>query len=155
MPISKMGVFFGKQDNAYWIGHMRYFIFLLLGFYSLLSSAQTIQSPTDFSDCNFTAIAHRGYSEYYPENTLVAIEEAFKRGIKYCEIDVAISSDNVYVLHHDPYSIARTTNGSGTVSDNLFSELNLLDVGFWKASYFSNTKMPSWGQDSTQESLRR
>ncbi len=122
---------------------MRYFGFIVFVIYSFSSVGQCIKNPTDFSDCNFTAVAHRGYSEFYPENTLVAIEEAFKRGIKFCEIDVAISSDNIYVLHHDPYSIARTTNGSGTISNNLFNDLNLLDVGFWKASYFSETKMPT------------
>ncbi len=129
--------------NAYRINCMKYSIFFLLVFYSFLSSSQCVQNPTNFSDCDFTAVAHRGYSEFYPENTLIAIEEAFKRGIKYCEIDVAISSDNVYVLHHDPYSIARTTNGSGTIADNLYSDLNLLDVGFWKASYFADTKIPT------------
>jgi len=100
-------------------------------------------SPVDFSECNFTAIAHRGYSEFYPENTLVAVEEAFKRGIKYCEIDVAITSDSIYVMHHDPYTIARTTNGTGTISENSFADLNLLDAGFWKSLYFENTKMPT------------
>lgn len=122
---------------------MKYNLFFLFAFYSFLSSAQCVQNSTDFSDCNFTAVAHRGYSEFYPENTLVSIEEAFKRGIKYCEIDVGISADNVYVLHHDPYSIARTTNGSGIISNNSFSNLSALDAGFWKASYFSNTKIPT------------
>lgn len=109
----------------------------------MLSFGQYIQSPTNFSTCNFTAIAHRGYSEFYPENTLISIEEAFKRGIKYCEIDVAITSDEIYVLHHDPYTIARTTNGSGTISENSLADLNLLDAGFWKAAYFKETNIPT------------
>ena len=96
----------------------------------------------DFSGCTFTAVAHRGYSEFYPENTLLAIEEAFKRGIKYCEVDVAVSSDGVYVLHHDPYTISRTTNGEGTVADNTYTQLSALDAGGWKASFFEGEKLP-------------
>ena len=65
---------------------MRYLLLLAAILYGLFSHAQCTMSPVDFSECNFTAIAHRGYSEFYPENTLVAVEEAFKRGIKYCEI---------------------------------------------------------------------
>lgn len=122
---------------------MRYLVLLVLIFYTSFSSAQCTQSPIDFSNCNFTSIAHRGYSEFYPENTLIAVEEAFKRGIKYCEIDVSITSDGVYVLHHDPYTIARTTNGTGTISENSFDDLSLLDAGFWKSSYFKGTKVPT------------
>lgn len=69
-------------------------LFLLLGYY--IAVCQDTPFPTDFAGCGFTAVGHRGYSEFYPENTLVAIEEAFKRGIEYCEVDVAVSSDGVY-----------------------------------------------------------
>ncbi|WP_093919340.1 glycerophosphodiester phosphodiesterase family protein [Sunxiuqinia elliptica] len=122
---------------------MRQFSFLLLFLISMVSIGQNEPNPTDFSDCNFTAVAHRGYSEFYPENTLISIEEAFKRGIKYCEVDVAISSDNVYVLHHDPYTIKRTTSGNGEVSDNTYEELAALDAGKWKAQYFTGEKVPT------------
>lgn len=100
------------------------------------------EMPVDFSGCDFTAVAHRGYSEFYPENTLIAIEEAFKRGIKYCEVDVAVSSDGVYVLHHDPYTISRTTTGEETVADNTYARLSVLDAGGWKASFFEGEKVP-------------
>lgn len=122
---------------------MRQLSFFLLFLISIASVGQNEPSPTDFSDCDFTAIAHRGYSEFYPENTLIAIEEAFKRGIKYCEVDVAISSDNVYVLHHDPYTIKRTTSGSGEVSENTYDELAALDAGKWKAQYFTGQTVPT------------
>lgn len=122
---------------------MRLLCFLILFPGSFIGLAQTVQSPVEFPDCNFTAVAHRGYSEFYPENTLLAIEEAFKRGIKYCEVDVAISGDGVYVLHHDPYTIARTTKGEGVVADNTFEQLSGLDAGDWKASFFKGITVPS------------
>ncbi|MDM8161843.1 glycerophosphodiester phosphodiesterase family protein [Labilibaculum sp. K2S] len=120
---------------------MKYFAILFLILSCFSGTGQSVQSPVDFQSFGFTAVAHRGYSEFYPENTLIAIEEAFRRGIKYCEVDVAISSDGVYVLHHDPYSIARTTKA--TVSDLSWEELSLLDAGSWKASYFTGINVPS------------
>lgn len=122
---------------------MRKFVTIIAIFCSYFSYSQCVQSTIDFSECDFNAIAHRGYSEFYPENTLLAIEEAFKRGIKYCEIDVAITADNKYVLHHDPYTISRTTNGTGIIADKTLAELRLLDAGFWKSSAFENTKIPT------------
>ncbi|MGQ7869360.1 glycerophosphodiester phosphodiesterase family protein [Sunxiuqinia sp. sy24] len=122
---------------------MKLLYFLILFPLSIIGFAQTEQSPVEFPDCQFTAVAHRGYSEFYPENTLLAIEEAFKRGIKYCEVDVAISSDEVYVLHHDPYTIQRTTNGAGLVEENSWAKLSALDAGDWKARFFDGESLPS------------
>ena len=49
-------------------------------------------------------IAHRGVSEFYPENTLPAFEYLFQK--KDCEIhgietDVQLSKDGIPVLFHD------------------------------------------------------
>ena len=98
--------------------------------------------PTyDYSDCHFNAIGHRGYSDIYPENTLLSIEEAFKRGIKYCEIDVNITSDDVYVLYHDQPTMYRASSGNGYVVSSTYEELLELDFGSWKGSQFKGTKI--------------
>ena len=36
-------------------------------------------------------IAHRGFSELYPENTLLAFEKAIEAGADYCELDIDFS----------------------------------------------------------------
>ncbi len=46
-------------------------------------------------------IAHRGESFIAPENTLAAINLAWKNGAKAVEIDVQITSDNEIVVIHD------------------------------------------------------
>ncbi len=116
------------------------FILAFLGFIPLCSSQHTI--PTyDYSDCDFQVIGHRGYSDMYPENTLLSIEEAFKRGVKYCEIDVNITSDDVYVLYHDQPTMYRASSGQGYVVASTYNELLELDFGSWKGSQFSNTKI--------------
>ncbi len=46
-------------------------------------------------------IAHRGWRQRYPENTLIAIEQALIAGAKRIEIDIQFSADKVPVLCHD------------------------------------------------------
>ena len=46
-------------------------------------------------------IAHRGFSELYPENTLLAFEKALEMGADYCELDIDFSSDGIIVVIHD------------------------------------------------------
>jgi glycerophosphoryl diester phosphodiesterase len=48
-----------------------------------------------------TFIAHRGYSQNYPENTVASIREAVAHGAEWVEIDVRWSRDGEPVLHHD------------------------------------------------------
>ncbi|KAK0735651.1 PLC-like phosphodiesterase [Apiosordaria backusii] len=47
-------------------------------------------------------IAHRGYKALYPENSMLAFEEAIKAGAHAIETDVHLSKDGVVVLSHDP-----------------------------------------------------
>jgi glycerophosphoryl diester phosphodiesterase len=67
-------------------------------------------------------IAHRGYSEKYPENTMEAFEAAIAAGAHMIELDVHLSSDKRVVVIHDDY-IDRTSSGSGMVKDLSFSGL--------------------------------
>lgn len=46
-------------------------------------------------------VAHRGYSQHYPENTLIGIEAALHAGARFVEVDVQLSADHVPVLFHD------------------------------------------------------
>lgn len=117
--------------------------FLLL---TLLATNTCLLSQTNipgysYANCDFIAIGHRGFSDIYPENTLLSLEEAFKRGVKYCEIDVNVTSDDVYVLFHDQPTMYRTSNGTGYVVASTYEELLALDVGSWKGSQFKNTKI--------------
>ena len=46
-------------------------------------------------------IAHRGFSNNYPENTMIAFEKAIEIGAKCIETDVTILKDGTLVLFHD------------------------------------------------------
>ena len=73
-------------------------------------------------------IGHRGVKNLSPENTLNSIEKAFELGLKWVEVDVKITKDNIPVLIHDD-NLDRTTNGSGLVSSYKYSEIRKLDAG--------------------------
>jgi glycerophosphoryl diester phosphodiesterase len=46
------------------------------------------------------AIAHRGYKAAFPENTMMAFEEALAVGANAIETDIHVSKDRVVVLSH-------------------------------------------------------
>lgn len=87
-------------------------------------------------------IAHRGNSCCAPENTLAAIEEAFKAGADYVEVDVRLISDGTAVLMHDE-RVDRTTSGTGLVSEMTLEEIKRLDAGCWFDAKYCGEKVPT------------
>ena len=82
--------------------------------------------------CKRTAIiAHRGFSDIAPENTLIAFQKAIESGADYFELDVHKTKDNVLVVIHD-YSIDRTcsNNKKGKIAELNFAELQNVRVGY-------------------------
>jgi glycerophosphoryl diester phosphodiesterase len=71
---------------------------------------------------SFLKIAHRGYSDRYPENTLLAFEKAVAADADMIELDVHLSQDERLVVIHDE-KIDRTSNGTGAVADLSLAEL--------------------------------
>ncbi|MBU1310282.1 MAG: glycerophosphodiester phosphodiesterase [Gammaproteobacteria bacterium] len=72
-------------------------------------------------------IAHRGASGDYPENTLLAIEQAITQGADAVEIDVFAVQGELIVIHD--HHLARTTNGSGSIYQHNLAQLQQLDAG--------------------------
>lgn len=95
------------------------------------------------AQCNFKSIGHRGGSSYYyPENTLVSLEQGFMQNIYAAEIDVRFTADSILVLMHD-YYVDRTTNGTGEVEKLPLSYLKTLDAGSWKDPKYIGTTVPT------------
>jgi glycerophosphoryl diester phosphodiesterase len=46
-------------------------------------------------------VAHRGYSARYPENSVVAFEQAITAGADYIETDVRLAADGTLICWHD------------------------------------------------------
>lgn len=72
--------------------------------------------------------AHRGCSQRYPENTLLAFEKAAKlKGLAGIELDIQLTKDEELVVIHDE-KVDRTTEGTGYVKDYSLSEIKRLHI---------------------------
>ena len=92
---------------------------------------------------SFTAQAidlqgHRGARGLLPENTLPSFERALDLGVTTLELDIAITSDGVLVIHHDPTlnpSITRDASGQflerrgPPIHSLTWAQLQTYDVG--------------------------
>ncbi|MDA0987016.1 MAG: glycerophosphodiester phosphodiesterase family protein [Bacteroidetes bacterium] len=85
-------------------------------------------------------IAHRGYSQIAPENTMAAFEAAANAKVDMIECDIRLSKDNKFVIIHDE-KLNRTTNGDGKIYSKLFSEIRSLKNGEWFSNKFKNEKI--------------
>lgn len=87
-------------------------------------------------------IAHRGYSEKYPENTMGAFQAALDAKADMIELDVTLTRDRQIVVIHDD-KLDRTTNGKGRVGDYPLKKLKTLDAGKWFDRRFSDERIPT------------
>lgn len=71
---------------------------------------------------------HRGYSDLYPENTMLAFSKAIENGFDGIETDVHKTKDGILVLCHDE-KINRTSNGKGYIKDLTYKELCEFNFG--------------------------
>jgi glycerophosphoryl diester phosphodiesterase len=74
-------------------------------------------------------IAHRGGGGVCPENTLEAFTAAYRAGIRYFELDIHTSSDDVLVVCHDD-SLARTTDLSNPIHELPYAAIARGDAGY-------------------------
>ena len=81
--------------------------------------------------------AHRGYSDAFPENTMLAFREAVLAGANCIECDIWNTSDGEYILIHD-WTLDRTTNGTGDVRFTPWADMKDLDAGSWKGPEFAD-----------------
>ena len=83
--------------------------------------------------------AHRGASDDFPENTLVAFERAGDYGVGWIETDLQLLSDGRLIIFHDA-SLGRTSPGSSVIAEMEWTQVKNLDVGGWKRSEFSDQR---------------
>lgn len=94
-------------------------------------------------------IGHRGASADAPENTIAAFELAIEQGADGIELDVHLSGDEQPVVIHD-FTLERTTDGAGPVSERSVRELKRLDAGGWRDRRFRGQRV-----QTLQEVLER
>ncbi len=85
--------------------------------------------------------AHRGGSDWAPENTLAAFQKSLEFRVDGIELDVQRCGTGELVVFHDP-DLSRTTNGVGLIKDASFEELRRLSAGLWFDEEFRSERIP-------------
>jgi glycerophosphoryl diester phosphodiesterase len=81
-------------------------------------------------------IAHRGYSEFYKDNTLEAFEKAILHKFDMIELDIQLTKDEKIIIYHDTY--IKNTNNSYFIIDLTFEEIKSIDSSILLLSEFFN-----------------
>ena len=87
-------------------------------------------------------IAHRGFSGQFPENTLLAFQEAIELGVEAIELDVQLSKDGEIMIFHDE-DLARMTGQKGYLKDLTYAELRELDASGAFRDVFGKQTIPT------------
>jgi glycerophosphoryl diester phosphodiesterase len=90
-------------------------------------------------------VAHRGYSERAPENTVGAFNLAWKSGTDACELDVQLTADGRTAVIHDKNTL-RTTGVKLDVAKSRQADLTALGAGAWKGAEWAGEKIPTLEQ---------
>ena len=78
-----------------------------------------------------TLVAHRGASERFPENTIIAYKAAVDAGAKFVELDVQLTKDQVPIVHHDQ-DLVRMTGIKGDITKMQSADVLRLRAGYAK-----------------------
>lgn len=98
-------------------------------------------SPSSQSLSTPIIIAHRGFSDEAPENSLAAFHKAIEAKSDMIELDVRLSADNIPVVFHDR-RLQRTSDGNGAVNQKHSKLLTETDNGSWFSPKFSRERIP-------------
>lgn len=86
--------------------------------------------------------AHRGVASLYPENTMIAFQEAVNMKSHGIELDVQLSKDGIPVVIHDE-TLERTTDGTGWVKDYTYEELRQFNASYKFREQFGHCPIPT------------
>jgi glycerophosphoryl diester phosphodiesterase len=86
-------------------------------------------------------IAHRGFSDEAPENSMAAFHKAIEAKSDMIELDVRLSADNVPIVFHDR-RLQRTSDGNGAINQKHSRQLTEIDNGSWFSPKFNRERIP-------------
>ncbi len=88
-------------------------------------------------------IAHRGFHQGYPENTLIAYQKAIELGVDFIEIDLRTTADGEIVSIHNSKVDDYTEDAKGAVTEFTLAELKKLDIGSRVSPEFAEQRIPT------------
>lgn len=101
-------------------------------------------------------VAHRAGAADFPENTLLAIDNALRNGVDMLWLTVQLSRDGVPVLYR-PADLSANTPASGAVSEKTLAQLQTLNAGwnFKQTAADGQVTFPYRSQAATIPSLQQ
>lgn len=112
---------------------------------------EVIEKTPTYKEDKVRIIAHRGYTENAPENTIPAFIAAAENGYNTVECDVEWTKDGIPVILHDATinRTARRQNGwrfffPKRCSKLTYEQLSQYDFGSWYSKDFKGTKIPKF-----------
>ncbi len=115
---------------------------ILLNSILLFAEAEKISLPPPRHG-GIYVIAHRGFHQGYPENTLIAYQKAIELGVDFIEIDLRTTADGEIVSIHNSTVDDYTKDARGAVNQFTLEELKRLDVGSRVGPEFANQRIPT------------
>jgi glycerophosphoryl diester phosphodiesterase len=91
-------------------------------------------------DIHMINYAHRGASEYAPENTMASFFLGLELGANGIETDIRETADGMLVLFHDE-STLRITGENVKIDEAIYHELYSMDMGSYKDEKYKNEKI--------------
>ena len=123
-------------------------ISLLLGTLDMNASETNLPALKLLASQRPLVIAHRGYSQFAPENTLPSFKMARAAGADMVELDYYPTLDGKLIVIHD-YYLDRTTDATSlwaekkiSVETKTAAELQELDAGSWFDPRYAGTRLP-------------
>ena len=94
------------------------------------------------SERKVLVFGHRGFSEEYPENTMISFSKAAENPlVDAVELDVHLCKTGEVVISHD-FSLKRTAGIDREIEDLTLEELKGIDVGSFKGPEFKDARVP-------------
>ncbi len=114
----------------------------VLLFFSVPVRYRQFKSILSGNTTGIMVMAHRGYSEAAPENTMPAFVKAYEAGVNAVELDVQMTKDGEIIVLHD-YNLKRTTGLDKNVWEVTYDEIKDLDNGSFFSEEYKGTVIPT------------
>jgi len=121
---------------------------LLLGALNMNAAEVILPAPKLIGSTRPLVIAHRGYSQIAPENTLPSFQLALTAGADLVELDYHHTKDGKLIVMHD-FELDRTTDAPKRWNDKKIkiaartaADIQSVDAGSWFDRRYAGTKVP-------------